>query len=294
VILHLRAAVQQLYAAAPGDFMSVRSTIVAEAKQAGEKDLAKQVAALRKPTVAAWALNHFVREHSDELDAFHDFAELLREAQRTLDADQLRLLSRERARRVDALARKVESAARSAGQPVSDAVRDEIRQTLTAFIADEGAEESVMTGALVKPLQYSGFGDVDIEGVAAVAPRHLKVIAGGAADEEPAGASEDDEAARAAEEERRRAALAAERARLERVLEQASHAAADAERRVEVQQARVEEAREGVADLERRLATAKDRLAKATDELDGLSGIRDDKVRAEAEARRALEAHPSE
>jgi hypothetical protein len=277
----------------PGEFVTVRSRIVAEAKQAGDKDLAKQVGALRKPTVAAWAVNHFVREHPDELDAFHDFAELLREAQRTLDADQLRLLSRERARRVDALARKVESAARTAGQPISDSVGEEIRQTFTAFIADEDAEESVMTGALVKPLQYSGFGDVDIEGAAAVEPRHLKVIAGGAADTEESEA-EDDEAARAAEEERRRAALAAERARLERLLETATKAAADAEHRVEVQQARVDEAREGVADLERRLATARDRLEKATAELDGLSGIRDEKGRAEAEARKALDAHPSE
>ncbi|HET8595084.1 MAG TPA: hypothetical protein VFM07_07550, partial [Intrasporangium sp.] len=94
MILHLRAAVQQLYAAVPGEFVTVRSRIVAEAKQAGDKDLAKQVGALRKPTVAAWAVNHFVREHPDELETFHDFAELLREAQRTLDADQLRLLSR--------------------------------------------------------------------------------------------------------------------------------------------------------------------------------------------------------
>ncbi|EWT04300.1 hypothetical protein N864_14615 [Intrasporangium chromatireducens Q5-1] len=295
MILHLRAAVQQLYAASLGEFMSVRSSLVAEAKQAGERELAKQVGALRKPTVAAWALNHFVREHPDELDAFHDFAELLREAQRTLDADQLRLLSRERARRVDAVARKVESAARTAGQPISDAVGDEVRQTLTAFIADEGAEESVMTGALVKPLQYSGLGDVDIEGVAAVAPRHLKVIPGGAADEpSPEQTDAEDEAARAAEEERRRAALAAERARLERAVERAGKARRDAEHRVEVQQARVDEAREGVADLERQLATARERLAKATDELDEVSGIRDEKAEAEAGARRALEAHPED
>lgn len=299
MILHLRAAVQQLYAAGLGDFTSVRSAIVAEAKQAGEAALAKQVGGLRKPTVAAWALNHFVREHPDELEAFHDFAQLLREAQRTLDADQLRVLSRERSRRVDALARKVESASRTAGQPVSDSVGQEIRQTLTAFIADEAAEESVLTGALVKPLQYSGLGDVDIEGVAAVAPRHLKVIAGGAADEAAtdegeAGTDEDDEAARAAEEERRRAALAAERRRLEQALARAGKAREDADHRLEVQQARVDEAREGVADLERQLATARNRLEKVTDELDEASGIRDERVRDEARARRALEAHESE
>lgn len=297
MILHLRAAVQRLYAAQPADFVSVRSAIVAEAKQAGDKDLATQVGGLRKPTVAAWALNHFAREHPDELEALHGFAELLREAQRTLDADQLRVLSRERARRVEGLARKVESAARAAGQPVSGSVGEEIRQTLTAFVADEDAEASVLTGALVKPLQYSGFGDVDIEGVAAVAPRQLRVLPGGREEaEQDTGAG--DEAARAAAEERRRAeaeerrrAREAERVRLERVLERVTRALRDAEHRVEVQRGRVEEAHEGVADLERRLATARDRLERATAELGEASSIRDEKAAAEEEARRALEEH---
>ncbi len=304
VILHLRAAVQQLYAAGLGEFMSVRSALVAEAKAAGERDLANQVGALRKPTVAAWALNHFVREHPDELEEFHEFAELLREAQRTLDADQLRVLSREQARRVDALARKVESASRAAGQPVRDAVGQEIRQSLTAFIADEAAEESIRTGALVRPLQYSGFGDVDIEGIAAIPARQLRVLPGGRDDTDTTatdiarGNDEDDEQARAAAEERRRAAraaaLAAERARLQRTVDRATRAREDAEHKAEVQQARVDEAREGVADLERQLAAARDRLEKATRKRDELSGIREERERAEAAARRALEAHPTD
>ena len=90
MILHLRAAVEQLYAAPPGEFTALRSQLAKQARSAGDVDLAKAVTALRKPTVAAWALNHFVREHGDELDDFRAFAELLREAQRTLDADQLR------------------------------------------------------------------------------------------------------------------------------------------------------------------------------------------------------------
>jgi hypothetical protein len=299
VILHLRAAVQQLYAAGLGEFTETRSALVAEAKAAGEKELADQVAALRKPTVAAWALNLAVREMPDELESFHDFAELLREAQRTLDSDQLRLLSRERARRVDALARKVEAVARDAGQPVSDAVGEDIRATLTAFIASEDAEEAVQTGALVKPLRYSGFGDVDIEGVAAVEPPRLRVLRGGAADhrdgeavgEEP---PEPDEA----EQERLRAELAARRAaaraRLVKALERATAARADADHRAEVLTARLDEARAGVADLERQLASAQERLAKATDSLDELSAIRQEREAAEAAARAALETHDAD
>ena len=67
--------------------------------ECGDADLAKQIGALRKPTIAAWAMNHFVRTRPDDLAEFRSFAELLREAQRTLDADQLRVLGRERAKR---------------------------------------------------------------------------------------------------------------------------------------------------------------------------------------------------
>lgn len=299
MILHLRAAVQQLYGAGLAEFTAARAALVAEAKAAGEKELAARVGALRKPTVAAWALNLAVRELPDELEAFHDFAELLREAQRTLDADQLRLLSRERARRVDAVARKVEALARGAGQPISDAVGDDVRATLTAFIASEDAEEAVRTGALVKPLRYSGFGDVDIEGVAAVEPPRLRVLRGGAAADEQegtagSGTTERDEA----EQERLRAERAARRAaareRLVKALARATAATADAGHRAEVQAARLEEARAGVADLERQLASARERLEKATTALDELSGIRKEREEAEAAARAALEVHDAD
>jgi hypothetical protein len=299
VILHLRAAVQQLYAAGLGEFMATRAALAGEAKAAGEKDLAAQVGALRKPTVAAWALNQAVRELPDQFEEFHDFAELLREAQRTLDADQLRLLSRERARRVDALARKVEALARGAGQPVSDAVGEDIRATLTAFIASEDAEEAVRTGALVKALRYSGFGDVDIEGVAAVEAPRLRVLQGGAgADRDDAGKGDEPTEPDEAEQQRIRAELAARRAatraRLVNVLDRAVAARAEADHRAEVQAARLEEARAGVADLERQLATARERLAKATDALDELSAIRQEREAAEVAARTALETHDAD
>jgi hypothetical protein len=298
VILHLRAAVQQLYGAGLGEFTATRAALVAEAKAGGEKELAAQVGALRKPTVAAWALNLAVRELPDELEAFHDFAELLREAQRTLDADQLRLLSRERARRVDAVARKVEALARGAGQSISDAVGDDIRATLTAFIASEDAEEAVRTGALVKPLRYSGFGDVDIEGVAAVEPPRLRVLRGGAASDRNAGAAGGSGEPDEAEQERLRAELAARRAaareRLLKALDRATAATADAEHRAVVQAARLEEARAGVADLERQLAPARERLEKATTALEELSGIRKEREAAEAAARAALEKHDAD
>jgi len=306
VILHLRAAVEQLYAALPSRFTPLRSELVAEAKQAGDKELATSIGALRKPTVAAWAVNHFVREHADELEDFREFAELLREAQRSLDADQLRLLGRERSRRVDALADRIAETSAEAGQKLGAGVAQEVRDTLTALIADEDAEASVLTGSLVRALSYSGFGSVDVEDVVALGTDggedgtrrpSLSVLRGGAGAAAGDGADDegDDEGDDAVDlEERRRAKRAAARARLQAALETARSELRNADRQVAVLTARHEEVTEGIADLERRLATARGRLEKVTAELDEATGVRDRREQAEESAQQALADHDAE
>lgn len=277
MILHLRAAVQQLYAAPPARFTPLRSELVAEARSAGDKDLAMSIGALRKPTVAAWAVNHFVRGSGEAMDDFRGFALLLRQAQRTLDAEQLRLLGRERARRVDELAAQIEAAAAEAGQPIGAAAGAEVRATLTAFIADEAAERSVLTGSLVRALAYSGFGSVELDNVLAVEPSEVG--------ESPVMTETVDL------DERRRARAAAERAKLDAAVDRARRAVEGAEHHVEILAARQEEASAGIADLERQLATARTRLEKVTAEHDEARGIRDS-LRADLEeAQAALQHH---
>jgi hypothetical protein len=301
VILHLRAAVEQLYAVMPSEFTTVRTQLAKQARDAGDTALAKDIAALRKPTVAAWALNHFVREHGEELADFRAFAELLREAQRSLDAEQLRVLGRERAKRVDAVAERIGDEAAAAGLRLGAGVAQEVRDTLTALVADESAEASILTGALVRALSYSGFGSVDIDDVVAVdtgvvegtasARPSLEVLQGGA---EGGEAGDDGEGGPAVDlEERRRARRAAERSRLTTELEHARAELRTADRQVAVLTARQEEVVEGIADLERRLATARARLEKVTAELDEASGIRDRAEGREASAAKALDEHES-
>lgn len=304
MIMHLRAAVQELYAAGLGDFMAVRKSLVAQAKASGDAELAGSVAKLRKPTVAAWAVNHFTRLHPERLDELTAFAELLREAQRTLDGEQLRTLGRERSNRVDATAEQVEAAAVEAGQPVGASVAAELRETLTAFVADEEAERAVRTGALVKALSYAGFGSVDLTDVAALPPEDHPELEGTEA-ESPhrptatSGAPSDSDGADAPPAaidlaERREAKRERERRRLTAALETAERARAKAEHQLDVARARQAEAQAGIADLERRLAAARARLDKATDELAELSGIRDDRARREAAARDALTEHDAQ
>ena len=307
MILHLRAAVEQLYAAPLARFTPLRAELVAQARAAGDKSLVASVSRLRKPTVAAWAVNHYVRDHRDGLADLRAFAELLRSAQRSLDADQLRVLGRERARRVDDLADAIAVTARESGQSLGATVLQEVRDTLTALIADEAAETSILSGSLVRALSYSGFGSVELDDVVAVSDEvddqvdeqggdqgdddagsrrgrpELEVLQGGDDPGDGAGAVDLDE--------RRTARRAGQRSRLASALDAARAALRTADRQVAVLTARHEEVTEGIADLERRLATARARLEKVTGELDEATGIRDAAERSEGEAQRSLDAH---
>ncbi|MDC5699061.1 hypothetical protein OO014_17555 [Intrasporangium calvum] len=299
MILHLRAAVQQLYAVPPGEFTALRKQLADEAKAAGDPDLAKRVSALRKPTVAAWAMNHFVRTQPDGLAEFRGFAELLREAQRTLDADQLRTLGRERARRVDALGLEIATAATEAGTSVGAGALAEVHDTLVALIADEDAEKKILTGALVKALSYSGFGSVDIEDAVAFEDDEpaFKVIDGGGPNAEAGDGATSAASAEAAAvdlEERRRAKREAQRNRLAGALQATRDAAREVDRTVAVLTARQEEVTEGIADLERRLSTARERLAKVTAELEGATAERERREGALQQAERALADHDAQ
>lgn len=302
MILDLRAAVRELYGVAPADFIARRKQLAAQAKAGDAAALAAEVMALRKPTVSAWALNHFTRVDEGLLDAFHAFAEDLREAQRTLDADQLRTLGRERSARVDQVATAVALAAAEQGQKLTAATLLEVQDTLVAALADEAAEQAVRSGSLVKALSYSGFGSVDIDGAAILPVDGVDVDVA----DEPIDAARapsvgtrasvvTDEGElnrrRAAKEEARRQA---QRARLVAAIDRADVALAKAERQHEVAATRAAEAREGIADLERRLATAKERHAKASAEADELGGIVTDRRSERQEAVEALERYDAQ
>ena len=60
----LVAIADELYAGAVGEFTPARD---AAAKAQQDKDLAKRIKALRKPTVAAWAVNLLVRREGDQI-----------------------------------------------------------------------------------------------------------------------------------------------------------------------------------------------------------------------------------
>lgn len=149
---------QALYAGPPGDFVERRDALVREARDAGDRDLASALAALRRPTVAAWLANLLVREHRDQVEQLLDLGAALREAQDDLDPDQLRALGRQRRQVVNALVTQARRRAAELGQRVGNGAADELDATLTAALADPEAATAVLSGTLTAGLQYAGLG----------------------------------------------------------------------------------------------------------------------------------------
>lgn len=179
----LSAAASRLYGLVPADFVAARGREAADAKAAGDPDLAAAVAGLRRPTVAAWAINLTAREPG-ALDDLVDVGTALRAAQTRLDTAALREL---RARRTQVVARTTQTAVdlvaeADPGSTVSAAVREQIETTLTAALADPGAQDAVTSGRLVTALSYAGFGEVEIDTALAVP---LRAVPTPAAEPEP-------------------------------------------------------------------------------------------------------------
>jgi hypothetical protein len=149
---------EQLYGLHPDAFVPARDDAVAEARQAGDRDLARAIARLRRPTRAAWLANLLARERPEQLDGLLALAGDLASAQRTLDGSALRALSAQRNRLVTAMAREGGRLAAQAGDSATESVVRDLAGILDAALADPAIAEEVRSGRLTRTVSYSGFG----------------------------------------------------------------------------------------------------------------------------------------
>jgi hypothetical protein len=246
----------QLYWVKPEDFTAVRSRLAAAAKQRGDGALARQIAACRKPTTAAWVVNRLALSRSEAKQRLTELGQRLRAAHAGMDGHQIRELSAAQRSLIDELSRAAFDAAEITDP--SAVLREDVTGTLQAAIADP--DVAARLGRLAKAERWSGFGDFGVTAPVSTVTRGAKTRgakAGGPGPEparhEPAPASDDDKAARQ-EFQRAGAALAdAERAR-------ADADAALSERHTELVSARWrhQEARKRLDEAERDLHAAEE------------------------------------
>jgi hypothetical protein len=280
----LDAVADELYGVPPDEFVGARDAAVAAARERGDRELAKAIGRLRRPTKAAWLANLLARHRAAQLDGLLGLATGLADAQRTLDGTALRQLSSKRHQLVAAMAREAGRLAQEAGDPAAESVLRELQGILDAALARPEIAEQVRSGRLTRTLTYTGFGpEADPDAVPLPATRPPAATAPPAAEDvTEAPPATDTEAAERARRER----LQAERDRRAEALaaaedeEAAARAKQDADEaaREEAATAR-EEARRRVAELTAALEAAREqeRIASAA--------ARDAETEAKASAR---------
>jgi hypothetical protein len=242
--------IAELYQVPPDQFMHKRGELAAAAKERGDAEAAKRIGAQRKPSTAAWIVNLLVHEHPDSRKRMTQLGDRLRDAQASLDSEQMRELSAQRRALIDELARRAFADAQV--KDPAAALRDDVTSTLQAAIADP--DVAARLGRLTRAEHWSGFGDV-----VAAAPPQLRVVQGG-----KSAASKRGGKAAAAEPKQDRVGEA--KAQLQTAVATAAaaeQAKADADDELDERQAELTAARMKRDEAKRRLAEAEQRVKAA-------------------------------
>jgi hypothetical protein len=236
-----------LYGLPLEQFTERRNALARELRRDGRRDEAATVSKLRKPSVAAWAVNQLVRTQRREVDALFSAGDALAQAQADLlansgEASALRkAVDAERAA-VELLTDKARGLLNADGHELTQARLEQVAETLHAAALDEDARIDVEGGCLERELRHIGLGPAG-----PAAPRsgsRKKARSGSRAEKAGAARPSKTQAARRAE--------AAARRQLER-----------ASRELRAAQSRRERVAEELRDADAAVDAARERVAEA-------------------------------
>ncbi|QIX26324.1 hypothetical protein ncot_06690 [Nocardioides sp. JQ2195] len=283
----LLEAADRLYGLALPEFTPARDAMV-KALRKEDRELSDQVKALKKPSTAAWVVNLLVRRDPEQVDQVLAVGEALREAQASLDGDELRALTRQRRQLTSAITQQARALALEHGQKVTGAVSDQVEATLTAAMVDANAGAAVRTGLLVSTLAATGVEAVDASTFVAVpdaadfAPSPIEAPA--SRPPELHVVPDPDEA------EKKLAAAREELEDAERVAEEANHSLTAANDDVAGLEARSLQVQAEIDELRRRLSEHEEEQDEIDDQLSDarqvVESARDDVRAADAERQR--------
>jgi exonuclease VII small subunit len=280
------AEIDALYALPAEEFVAARNALVKRLKADKRKDEAAEVAALRRPSVVAWALNQVARDDPDAVTILVEAAQGVADAQRAvMDGGDPKALRAASAAQRGAAAEVTAAAVRLAGANNADAVT----ATVDASLADEDLTARLRAGTLTETLDApAGFGfGIAVEeagsrhGRRAGRTGRSKAAAGTASAATSPRTAAPDQTDELAE---RRARASARKAidRLERDLERADDS-------VDAATAALERATTELGDAEAALSAAETQVSIATAARDEASAALDDALGARDGLARALD-----
>lgn len=155
-------AIDRLYAGPLDDFVARRNELARSLGKEGDREGADGVKELRKPSVAAWAVNQLARHEKMRLRSLFTAGERLRAAHEELlgggSPEPLERARDDERKAIAELAGAAGAILEEAGHPPSEAMLDRVRDTLHAAVVDESVGERVRAGRLDKEERSTGFG----------------------------------------------------------------------------------------------------------------------------------------
>ncbi|MGH3441337.1 MAG: hypothetical protein ACRDUY_04720 [Nitriliruptorales bacterium] len=242
--MDVEQAIAELYGLPSDEFVGRRDELAKQLREEDDRDAAAVVGKLRKPTVAAWAVNQLSRRQPEDLDALLELADKVEKAQRRAVSGRrapLRETVRELRSAISSLTGAASSYLQDVGsQPATH--RDAIAATIQAATVDEEVRDALREGRLERTAEAPGFGTLaglSVTPDAAEAP---------AEDEAP---PEDPHAEKRAELESQANSLRSRVRDLERAAEKSAKRAEQAEERADRLRRQADEA-QGAATEARR------------------------------------------
>jgi hypothetical protein len=154
--------VAQLYGLSLEEFVPARNELARELRREGDKERAAEVAKLKRPSVAAWAVNQLARRNRKELDLLLDAGHRLRtgqlEALETGDREKFEAARRDHDRAVHDLVDAARDLLGSERAATSDQMLSSIERTLRYASIGEEERAALASGRLTAEVDAPGFG----------------------------------------------------------------------------------------------------------------------------------------
>jgi hypothetical protein len=267
----------ELYGLSQEAFTPARDAKAKELK--ADKDLAAAVKKLKKPSVASWVVNLFVRREGEQVEQVIAVGTALREAQDGMDGAELRALTKQRRQLTSAVTQQARTLAKDEGVKVTQSVADQVEATLTAAMVDPECAKAVRSGLLVAALSSTGVDTVDVAAAVAV-PEALGFAATPTSGEAPA--PPDLHVVPGDEDARRREEAEAALTAAQETVDETGSALAEATKAVEELQARSLQLQSEIDELKRKVSELEASAEETDEELEEAEG-----AQGEAEAAHA-------
>jgi hypothetical protein len=290
----LEAALAALYRLPLEQFVATRDQLARRLRAAGDRAAAREVAALRRPSVSAWAANQLGHAAPNAVAELLDAGATLRQAQQAAVAGQpgaarqLRTATAHLRAAITRLSQRAETLLVRSGHAASDATFGSAGSDPAGRHRDEATRAALAGGRLPKDLDPAGFG-LDL------APVQAEPTA--TADAEPAAVAPADQADAWPEQARTAARRAMERTRqaaeqAQAVLDQAQAQAANRQQAALAARQRAEELSAKAQELAEQAAataTAAEQARQQADAADRDAVEVADRVQAAQQAAEAAE-----